>query len=159
MVVWVSSILGAEGKLDGCQVGGVDEVAVEQHVVVSGVLRQRSRALIVHRCSHRRWYPDAWDLPGGHLTDGEDPRTALVRELQEELGVVAEVVGDPFAQLRGSDFRMDVWAVDHWVGAPINAAPEEHDALAWVTEQELHGLRLADRRLPQLLYAALSATS
>src|SRR3954469_19599865 len=28
-----------------------------------------------------------WLLPGGHVDDGEDPRTTVVREAQEELGI------------------------------------------------------------------------
>ncbi|MGY1698758.1 NUDIX domain-containing protein [Geodermatophilus sp. SYSU D00766] len=35
----------------------------------------------------RRWYPDAWDFPGGHLEPGEDEPAAPARELSEELGV------------------------------------------------------------------------
>lgn len=104
-----------------------------------------------------RWYPNAWDLPGGHVGEGEDPRTALVRELQEELGIVAQVVDTPFAHVRGPDFRMDVWLVCQWVGTPMNVAPHEHDALAWVTPYELHGLRLADPRLTHLVQVALVA--
>lgn len=127
-------------------------------VVVTGLLRQRGRALMVHHSPRRRWYPDSWDLPGGHVVDGEVPRVALARELHEELGITVDVVGEPFAYVEGVDFRMDVWVIDQWVGAPVNAAPEEHDALAWMSAQELHGLRLADPRLPQLLDAALGVT-
>jgi hypothetical protein len=29
----------------------------------------------------------AWLLPGGHVDDGEDPRTTVVREAREELGI------------------------------------------------------------------------
>lgn len=126
-----------------------------QHVVVTGLLRQRGRALMVHHSPRRRWYPDSWDLPGGHVEDGEDPRAALARELHEELGIRGEVVGEPFAYIEGGVFRMDVWVIDQWVGLPFKAAPEEHDALAWMSAQELHGLRLADPRLPQLLDEAL----
>lgn len=49
---------------------------------------------------------------------------------------------------------MDVWVVDRSAGAPVNDAPDEHDALAWMTVSELAGLRLADPRLLQLLDAA-----
>jgi mutator protein MutT len=127
----------------------------EEHVVVAGLLRRRGRALMVHRSPQRRWYPDAWDLPGGHVEVGEVPRLALARELREELGITAEVAGDAFAKVQGVDFRMDIWTIDQWTGEPSNCAPEEHDALAWLTDKELHGLRLADPRLPQLLHAAL----
>lgn len=127
----------------------------EEHFVVTGLLRRRGRALMVHRSPQRRWYPDAWDLPGGHVEVGEVPRLALVRELQEELGITAVVAGDPFAHIQGKGFRMEIWAIDQWAGEPSNCAPQEHDALAWLTDQELDGLRLADPRLPQLLLAAL----
>ena len=129
-----------------------------QHVVVTGLLRQRGRALMVHRSPHRRWYPDTWDLPGGQVITGEVPRSALARELHEELGITVDVAGEPFAHVEGADFRMDVWVIDQWIGAPVNAAPEEHDALAWMSAHELHGLRLADPRLPQLINAALGVT-
>lgn len=126
-----------------------------EHVVVAGLLRRGSRALMVHRSPQRQWYPDAWDLPGGHVMEGEDPRAALARELRQELGVAAEVLGDPYAHVQGADFRTDIWVIDRWTGEPANLEPLEHDALAWLTSKDLHGLRLADSRLPALLHAAL----
>lgn len=32
---------------------------------------------------------DEWDLPGGRLEEGETPEQCVVREIAEELGVVA----------------------------------------------------------------------
>lgn len=111
---------------------------------------------MVHRSPQRRWYPDSWDLPGRHVRDGESPRQALARELDEELGITVEMAGEPFAQVQGADFGMDLWVIDRWAGTPANCDALEHDALAWMTGPELNGLRLADRRLPQLLRAALN---
>ena len=53
----------------------------EQHFVVAGLLRRRGRALLVHRSPQRLWYPDVWDLPGGHVLSGEPPRRASEEEL------------------------------------------------------------------------------
>ena len=43
-------------------------------LMIAGLLRRRGRALMAHRSPQRRWYPDAWDLPGGHIQVGEVPR-------------------------------------------------------------------------------------
>lgn len=126
-----------------------------RHVVVAGLLCHGGRALLLHRSPQRRWYPDAWDLPGGHVLEGEEPRAALARELQEELGIEAEVPGHPFEQVWGDEVEMTVWVVERWLGTPVNAAPDEHDALAWLTAEETRSLRLADPRLPALVHAAL----
>lgn len=126
-----------------------------EHIVVTGLLRRAGRALLVHRSPSRRWYPDAWDLPGGHVEPGEAPHRALERELAEELGIRATVAGERFARVRGDDFRMDVWVLDRWSGEPTNQDLNEHDALAWLTAQEMGALHLADPRLSQLVQAAL----
>ncbi|MHB8295873.1 MAG: NUDIX domain-containing protein [Acidimicrobiales bacterium] len=134
---------------------GVQEQREGEHRVVTGLLRRDGRVLLVHRSPRRTWYPDVWDIPGGHIEHEEAPREALQRELCEELGIQAVVIGDPFARLRGADFRMDIWVIDRWHGEPGNRNPREHDALAWRDHHEMNGLRLADRRLPELVRAAL----
>lgn len=123
--------------------------------VVVGALVRDGRVLMVHRSPQRRWYPDVWDLPGGHVETGEDPRAALVRELREELGIHAEVSGEPIARTTAHDFVLDVWAVHTWGGEPVNLAPEEHDDLAWLTPQDLTGRALAHPDLPHQLRRAL----
>ncbi|WP_336921640.1 NUDIX domain-containing protein [Aquipuribacter sp. SD81] len=125
---------------------------------MAGLLRRVGRALLVHRSPSRRWYPDVWDLPGGHVRPGEQPSRALERELEEELGVTVTVAGQPFADVHAVDYRLSVWVIDQWEGEPVNRAPHEHDAVAWFGRADVGTLRLADRHVAELVRSALAVT-
>ena len=124
--------------------------------MVAGALVNGGRVLLCHRHPSRRWYPDVWDLPGGHLEAGEDLVTALRRELAEELGVVA--VPEPWPLWRHVDDEMDltVLRVRTWRGRPALLDLDEHDDLGWFTPDEAAELVLADGSYPTLLAAALA---
>jgi 8-oxo-dGTP diphosphatase len=123
----------------------------------SALIRREGRALLCHRSPLRDWYPDLWNLPGGHVGEDETAAQGVARELWEELGMRIEPpLFNPFAHVQGADFRMDVWLIEEWIGEPSNTAPGEHDALAWVNPAEALDLELADERLPALIEAALT---
>ena len=65
---------------------------MEDHQVVAVILRRADRVLLCHRSPGRRWYPDVWDFPGGHVRPGERPKDALRREVAEELEAELEGV-------------------------------------------------------------------
>jgi len=115
--------------------------------------------LLVHRHPSRKWYPNCWDLVGGHVEAGESPHEAVVRECFEELGVH---VHDPLPiPMTFNDPTLDVHAflVTRWDGEPVNSAPEEHDDLRWFWPSDLAGLKLADpAALPSILSAVQVTT-
>ena len=118
--------------------------AVTVHHVVAGVLVRDGRVLLAHRSPSRRWYPDVWDVVGGHVEPGEDERAALLRELREEIGVEATTVDDePVIRVEDGDLTLTVHVVRAWVGEPRNLEPEEHDELRWVSAAEVGALPLA----------------
>ena len=131
------------------------------HIVVAAALVRDGRVLLGHRSPTRRWYPDVWDVLGGHVDDDECPEEALVRELDEELGVTVGLdLGEPVAHIvdpqgQGGGLDITIWVVTRWQGETVNRAPDEHDELRWFTREELPGLRLAHARLPDLLDTAL----
>ncbi len=98
-----------------------------------------------------------WDLPGGHVEAGEDPKESIVRELREELGVTApQPSGQPLYEIRTATMVRWIWLLDRWTGTPVNAAPDEHDAVAWFETSDLAGLRLAHQPLFPMLTAVLA---
>ncbi|MCL2725485.1 MAG: (deoxy)nucleoside triphosphate pyrophosphohydrolase [Polyangiaceae bacterium] len=61
-------------------------------IVVAGVVIEDGKVLLSRR-KEGSHLAGLWEFPGGKVESGEDPRAALVRELEEELGITA-VVGE-----------------------------------------------------------------
>ncbi|TKG60237.1 MULTISPECIES: NUDIX domain-containing protein [Pseudonocardiaceae] len=62
--------------------------ATATEIIARAVIRRDGQLLLV------RQYGKSWSfLPGGHLEPGERVESALVRELGEELGIEATIVG------------------------------------------------------------------
>jgi len=134
------------------------------HTVVAGALVRDGRILLVHRHPDRRWYPDVWDLPGGHVEEGESPLAALARELHEELAVQvdpADCVAAGEVVAPGADpadsLHLRIWLVRAWTGAPVNRCPDEHDEIGWFPAEALAQLPLAHPGQQALLRALLRA--
>ena len=124
--------------------------------IVAAFLRNGNRVLLCHRSAERRWYPDVWDLPGGHVETGELPAAALARELREELGIdIAAPSGPPMHDIRTDAFTMQIWLIEAWGGSPTNVAPDEHDTIAWLEKSQLGELRLAHDSYLEMFTRAL----
>ena len=99
---------------------------------VAGVLVKGGGLLLVHRSPSKRFYPDVWDLFGGHVEEGESPEEALRREAREELGI--EVLATRWLGQIHDPIEpavVQVYAVSSWNGQPVNAAPDEHTEVRW----------------------------
>jgi len=86
-----------------------------------------------------------WEFPGGKVRDGESPEAALIRELDEELGIdVTENCLAPFtfASHAYDDFHllMPLYVCRVWRG---QVTPREGQALKWVRP-----MRLRDYPMP-----------
>jgi 8-oxo-dGTP diphosphatase len=60
--------------------------------VVAGLIVKDGKLLVCQRTRHQTM-PLKWEFPGGKIEEGEQPRDALRRELEEELGILA-TIGD-----------------------------------------------------------------
>jgi 8-oxo-dGTP diphosphatase len=66
--------------------------------VVAALIMQDGKILVCQRTRHQTM-PLKWEFPGGKIEEGEQPRDALRRELEEELGIDARI-GEEVARIR-----------------------------------------------------------
>jgi len=66
--------------------------------VVAGLIVKDGKLLVCQRTRHQTM-PLKWEFPGGKIEEGEQPRAALRRELEEELGIVA-TIGDEIKRIQ-----------------------------------------------------------
>lgn len=70
--------------------------------VVAALILKDGKFLVCQRTRHQAM-PLKWEFPGGKIEEGEQPRDALRRELDEELGITARV-GEEVARVQ-HDYR------------------------------------------------------
>ena len=66
--------------------------------VVAALIVKHGKLLVCQRTRHQTM-PLKWEFPGGKIEEGEQPRDALRRELEEELGIIAKV-GNEVARIQ-----------------------------------------------------------
>jgi len=74
---------------DQPRLGGDDRPVVD---VAVGVLLKADGSFLMTSRPQGKVYADYWEFPGGKLEQGETVADALVRELQEEIGIRATVI-------------------------------------------------------------------
>ena len=129
------------------------------HEVVAALIIQSQKILLGLRSATREFYPDVWDLFGGHVEPGEGHEQTLVRELQEELGITPtqwtflETLTEPIPGTPDKppdQLTVHLYLVKSWKGTPYNRQPEEHSVIHWFSLSEAIQLPLADPIYPTL---------
>jgi len=109
------------------------------------VRRRDGRALFLQRANGVEHWPGQWDLPGGKVDEGELFDLALLREIEEETGLRAELGG-----LVGATEWIvgGVHVVFLVMSATVDAGDvvleEEQAAHRWVPADEVAALELCE---------------
>ncbi len=123
--------------------------------VVAALIVNDGRILACQRTRHQVM-PLKWEFPGGKIEEGEQPRDALRRELEEELGIEAtignEVVRIVHEYPGGGSVELRFFEVREYKGELENRIFRE---IRWVGRTELLDLDFleADRSLVKDLAA------
>jgi 8-oxo-dGTP diphosphatase len=105
--------------------------------VVAALIVTDGKLLVCQRTRHQTM-PLKWEFPGGKIEEGEQPRNALHRELEEELGIDA-TIGDEVARIRheyksGNSVELRFFVVREYRGEIENRIFKD---LQWATPAEL----------------------
>ncbi|MGK9169057.1 NUDIX domain-containing protein [Inquilinus limosus] len=107
-----------------------------KHIACAILLRD-DHILLGRRAPQRRFYPDCWDVLGGHLESGETPEQALIREVQEEAGVtplhhrLIATLADP-DPTRNGEALCHIFVVTGWAGGEPQVLGDEHSEIRWM---------------------------
>ena len=118
--------------------------------VAAGLILDPAGRLLACKRPEGKHLGGKWEFPCGKVEEGEDPATALARELEEELGI-AVAVGKALAPVvwdygRGP-IRLHPFTCTVLSGEPH---PHEHSEIRWCTVEELPGLDWAEADVPIL---------
>lgn len=129
-------------------------------MVVAAVIEREGKILI---CRRRPDQPMAlkWEFPGGKIEQGESAPQALIRELNEELGITASI-GGRIAHVRhtyrsGGAVDLEFFLVQSYEGSLTNrifhelrwSAPEDLARYDFLAADEPLIRQLASGKIPQ----------
>ncbi len=105
--------------------------------VVAALILKDGNVLVCQRTKHQTM-PLKWEFPGGKIEEGEQPRDALRRELEEELGIDA-TIGEEVARIRheyktGNAVELRFYVVKEYSGEIENRIFKE---IRWSSHKEL----------------------
>jgi len=110
--------------------------------VVCGIIRKGDTYFIARRKPEKS-LGGYWEFPGGKLEEGEDPVSALQRELLEELGMkVGEIQYYDSHEHEYESFNIELIAYScDFIEATFEMT--DHDSYLFVSKNDLHSYSLA----------------
>lgn len=128
-------------------------------LVVAAAMLDSDRRILVQQRPPGKPMAGLWEFPGGKVEPGELPEAALVRELEEELGIAldaAALTPATFASetLGERHLLLLLYTLHSWRGDP---EPRHASALKWASTMELRELAMppADKPLIPVIEALL----
>ena len=100
------------------------------------------KILLIKRSDNAKVAPGLYSLIGGSLEKNESYRQALVREINEEVGIKTDPNELQFQHVfyrNGTEHELVacVFECTNWQGEPFNKEPMKHTDLLWVTLNDL----------------------
>lgn len=106
------------------------------------IAKKVNKILLLER-SNTGWNDGMFTLPSGHVEKGESPKSAIIRETFEEVGIVVRPQALKlkcvlFRYISKSEERVDfVFETKEWDNTPKNKEPKKASQVLWVDKKNL----------------------
>ena len=128
----------------------------EYRVQTSGVvIKQADKYLLVQEKSPKVY--GLWNLPAGHIDEGETPEEAAVRETAEETGYEVELDAKLGEYPDGDRLRHAY--LGHIVGGELNPPADEVLGAEWLSLADIQSLHQAGKLRAEWVWLALQASA
>ena len=81
--------------------------------------------------------PGEFCFPGGGVENGETIEKALVREMEEELGIAVKPVREVWCSVSVTEVELNWWLVEMTAQQDLKPNPEEVESVHWFTQSQL----------------------
>ena len=118
--------------------------------VVCALIASDDGKVLAARRSSSMDLPGKWEFPGGKVEPGETPRKALIREIEEELGILVRISATMSANVH--HYNEKTIKLIPFVCSIISGEVclKEHQSWSWFDRDELEDLDWAEADIPVL---------
>lgn len=118
-------------------------------VAAAALINDKKEVLLAQRPEGKSM-AGLWEFPGGKVEEGETPEFALMRELEEELGIETRPtcyhpIGFASHSYENFHLLMPLFALRMWKG---EITPKEHKALEWVRPLDMRNYPMPEADIP-----------
>lgn len=125
-----------------------DNLEIKPIEVVAAVIRDADGKILIAKRSSDKHQGDKWEFPGGKVEQGESRRSALSRELNEELGIEighSSRLISIYHEYVDKSIYLDVYEVTQWFG---EASGKEGQPIEWVSPDSLKQFEFPEANAP-----------
>ena len=125
-----------------------DNLEIKPIEVVAAVIRDADGKILIAKRRSDKHQGDKWEFPGGKVEQGESRRSALFRELHEELGIEighSSRLISIYHEYPDKSIYLDVYEVTQWQG---EASGKEGQPIEWVAPENLGQFEFPEANAP-----------
>ena len=116
---------------------------MKAYFVVTGVVKYKGKILVLQKSDDDYNYPSKWSLVSGYVKEFESAQDTVIREIKEETGLLAKIVGKGELIQVEDKKKKKTWVIMAFlckVSSDKVKLCNENKAFKWIYPKEIYSL-------------------